>query len=292
MSLPTLQSFEFDVITVDAQGQETSCTRGQAESFTEDLGSGVGLDMVSLSGGSFVMGSPESEAQRNDREGPQHLVRLSPFCLSKSPVTQAQWFAVSGLPQVNCDLASFPSCYRGLTRPVERVSWYEAVECCDRLSQRTGRQYRLPSEAEWEFACRAGTTTPFHFGETLTTALANYRGTDNETCQWGSGAYGQGPQGSFRAQTTDVGSFPPNAFGFYDLHGNVWEWCLDHWHESYEGAPSDGSAWVEGGDSDHALLRGGAWGFIPLLCRSACRFSNRPSARYNTFGFRVVCAAP
>ncbi|MGC8715225.1 MAG: formylglycine-generating enzyme family protein, partial [Leptodesmis sp.] len=165
------------------------------------------------------------------------------------------------------DLSSF----KGENRPVEKVCWYGAIEFCDRLSQYTGRPYRLPSEAEWEYACRAGTTTPFHFGETITTDLANYCGEDRKEYGW-SGSYGRGPKGIYRQETTTVGSFGvANAFGLFDMHGNVWEWCLDHWHENYKGAPTDGSAWVKGGNSDLRLLRGGSWD--------------------DNIGFRVVCAA-
>jgi formylglycine-generating enzyme required for sulfatase activity len=165
---------------------------------------------------------------------------------------------------------------------VEQVNWHEAVEFCARLSQKTGREYRLPTEAEWEYACRAGTTTPFHFGPTLTTNLANYDG---------NYVYGSGPKGVYREQTTDVGSFPPNAFGIYDMHGNVWEWCLDHWHDNYKGAPTDGSAWIEGGDSNRRLLRGGSWIDAPRNCRSAYRGGFGPVVRLITFGFRIVCGS-
>lgn len=146
---------------------------------------------------------------------------------------------------MNKELDADPSNFKGDKRPVEQVSWYDAVEFCDRLTAHTKRAYSLPSEAEWEYACRAGTRTPFHFGETITTDLANYRGTDNEEYKW-SGSYGPGPKGIYREQITEVGSFGvANAFGLYDMHGNVWEWCLDDWHDNYEGAPTDGSAWLD-----------------------------------------------
>ena len=169
---------------------------------------------------------------------------IQPFCLGKYAVTQAQWRAIAALPQINRELNPDPSGFKGDNRPVEWVSWLEAVECCDRLSRQTGRSYRLPSEAEWEYACRAGTTTPFHFGETMTTELANYCGEDRDIGgRLYKGAYGVGPQGAYRQETTAVGSFAvANAFGLFDMHGNVWEWCLDHWHENYQGAPTDGSA--------------------------------------------------
>jgi len=168
-----------------------------------------------------------------------------------------------------------PSEFKGDNRPVENVSWHDCVAFCKRLFEKTGKAYRLPSEAEWEYACRAGTTTPFYFGETITTDLANYDG--NYT-------YASGPKGVYRAETTDVSSFPPNAFGLYDMHGNVWEWCADLWHDNYDGAPTDGSAWLEKksdkGSLDYhtnsnlteeRLLCGGSFDGNPDLCRAAVR---------------------
>ena len=178
-----------------------------------------------------------------------------------------------------------PSCFKGSNRPVEKVRWYNAVAFCKRLSQKTGKTYRLPSEAEWEYACRAGTTTPFHFGETITTDLANYGGDYT--------SYGQEPKGVYRKETREVGSFGvANNFGLYDMHGNVWEWCQDHWHSNYEGAPTDGSA---------DLLRGGSWDDFAGYCRSACRSHLEylivdtdlvvsEIRDLNSIGFRVVCS--
>jgi hypothetical protein len=174
-----------------------------------------------------------------------------------------------------------PSRFKGDSRPVEQVSWNEAVEFCARLSAHTGRQYRLPTEAEWEYACRAGTTTPFYFGETISSDLANYDATIT---------YGDGQEGGYQKQTTDVGCFPLSAFGLHDMHGNVWEWCQDHWHSNYEGAPTDGSAWLSNDESEYRILRGGSWFFYPRFCRSAYRFFNFPDFRYKNIGFRVVCA--
>jgi formylglycine-generating enzyme required for sulfatase activity len=160
------------------------------------------------------------------------------------------------------------------------VSWQDAAAFCKKLSQQTGRTYRLPSEAEWEYACRAGITTPFHFGATITTDLANY------ICN----SYGNGPKGVYRRQTTDVGSFPPNVFGLHDMHGNVWEWCADHWHDNYDGAPTDGTAWLSSDESESRLLRGGSWSSLPWNCRSAHRFRYARDFRNCGFGFRLVCA--
>ncbi|NMG19345.1 formylglycine-generating enzyme family protein [Brasilonema bromeliae SPC951] len=177
-------------------------------------------------------------------------------------------------------MGSNPSNFKGAKRPVEKVSWNDAVEFCKKLSQKTGRKYRLPSEAEWEYAARAGTTTPFYFGQTITTSLANYNG---------SFTYASEPKGEYRQQTTEVGSFLPNAFGLYDMHGNVFEWCQDTWHESYKGAPSDGSAWVDN-DNQRYMQRGGCWDYNAVSCSSACRAYNVAGVRYFGNGFRVVWA--
>ncbi|MBD2613865.1 formylglycine-generating enzyme family protein [Nostoc punctiforme FACHB-252] len=264
-----------------------------AQYYIEDLGNEIGLEMVLIPGGSFMMGSPEDELERRESESPQHLVSIKPFCMGKYPVTQEQWQAVAALKQVNRKLDPNPSHFKGANRPVEKVSWYDAVEFCDRLSSHTRRQYRLPSEAEWEYACRGHTTTPFHFGKTITTDLANYRGTDNEEYKW-SGSYGRGPKGIYREETTEVGSFEvANAFGLYDMHGNVWEWCADRWHKNYEGAPTDGSAWIEPdieNENSYQLLRGGSWGINPESCRCAYRYYAIPGYYYDVIGFRVVCA--
>jgi formylglycine-generating enzyme required for sulfatase activity len=258
----------------------------------EDLANDTQLEMMLIPGGTFIMGSPKEEENSIDSERPQHEVTIEPFFMGKYQVTQAQWRFVAQLPQVNRELEQDPSNFKGDNRPVERVSWYDAVEFCDRLSQYTGRTYRLPSEAEWEYACRAGTTTPFHFGETITTNLANYQGTDNEEYKW-SGSYGSGPKGVYREETTAVGSFGvANNFGLYDMHGNVWEWCQDDWHSDYEGAPTDGSAWLSSEESSNRkLLRGGSWFNYPANCRSAFRYDNDLDYRIGNFGFRVVCSA-
>jgi formylglycine-generating enzyme required for sulfatase activity len=176
----------------------------QAKYFSEDLGSGMTLEMVEIPGGTFLMGSPDTEKGRSSRESPQHQVTVAPFFMGKFTITQAQWKAVANLPKINQYLQLDPSSFKGAKRPVGNVSWHDAVEFCARLSKKTGKNYRLPSETQWEYSCRAETTTPFHFGDTITTDLANYDG--NST-------YASAPKGKSRQQATDVGSFLPNAFG-------------------------------------------------------------------------------
>jgi formylglycine-generating enzyme required for sulfatase activity len=283
----TYPRFSFEVVTVNPQGQILDRQQASGPYQTVDLGQGVTLEMVLIPGGTFMMGSPDNE-DRDSAEGPQHQVILSGFWMGKYPVTQAQYQSIMG---------NNPAKFKGNNRPVENVSWHEAMEFCDRLSEKLGQPYTLPSEAQWEYACRAGTTTPFHFGETITTDLANYRGSDWEyEGKTYPGFYGQGPRGAFREQTTEVGSFSPNGFGLYDMHGNVWEWCLDHYHYhynyNYSGAPTDGSAWVTGGDSSYRILRGGSWGADPWYCRCASRIVNLPDGRNDFDGFRVVSVSP
>ncbi len=254
----------------------------------------LSLHMMLISAGSFIMGSPENEPERKNSEGPQHSVVLSQFFMAKYPVTQAQWNVVANLPQVNQKLNMEPSDFKGDMRPVEQVSWYDAVEFCNRLTNYTNRQYRLPTEAEWEYACRAGTTTPFHFGKTISTNYANYQGIDSEVDgKLSSGNYNNGPKGNFLKSTTPVDLFSyPNSFGLCDMHGNVWEWCQDHWHDNYDDAPTNGSAWLEAGTSSLQVLRGGSWIDHPHNCRSASRRSDTPDCRGYSFGFRVCCSVP
>ena len=276
------------------QGQVTTQVH-PIQVWQEPLGDRLTLDLVNIPGGAFFMGSPPDEAGCDvyatfypntvgkDVEA-QHRVTVAPFAMGQFPVTQAQWRIVAALPRVNRELDPDPANFKGDHRPVECVSWYDAVEFCDRLTQQTGKPYRLPSEAEWEYACRANTTTPFHLGDTLSADLANYDG--NYT-------YGNGAKGQYRQATTVVGQFGvANAFGLFDLHGNVFEWCLDHWHPSYEGAPTDGSAWVTDGNEARRIIRGGSWFGYPWDCRSAYRNDDDPEDRDSRVGFRVCCSAP
>ncbi|MEM7579172.1 MAG: bifunctional serine/threonine-protein kinase/formylglycine-generating enzyme family protein [Cyanobacteria bacterium P01_A01_bin.80] len=281
-----LKTFEFQVVRVNGKGEITKRVSEKAKYFTEDLGNDVTLDMVEIPGGEFNMGSPEDEKDRDKDEGPQHKVTVKSFFMGKFAVTQAQYEAIMG---ENPSASGF----RGKQRPVVSLNWYDATEFCKKLTEKTGKTYRLPSEAEWEYACRAETITPFHFGETITTDLANYRGTDwkDDKEKLHSGNYGNGPKGKYREETTEVGNFHSNAFGLYDMHGNVLEWCQDTWHKDYQGAPADGSAWVENGDDSKRVLRGGAWYNAPFKCRSAYRSYDEPHEKSTVFGFRVVCVS-
>jgi formylglycine-generating enzyme required for sulfatase activity len=251
-----------------------------ANYFGEDLGNGVILEMVDIPGGTFKMGSPKNQEGYHSSQSPQHEVTVPPFFMGKYPVTQQQWRVVAALENVNIDLKSDPSHFKGDNLPVECVSWDDAQEFCARLSRMANKTYRLPTEAEWEYACRGGTTTPFYFGETISTDLANYNG--NWNWNW---TYGQ-----YREKTTEVGIFPANPFGLYDMCGNVWEWCEGGWHKNYINAPIDGSAWTS--SSSKPRQRGGSWDSLPGYCRCASRFNYITDHRYligDTLGFRVVC---
>lgn len=258
---------------------------GAVRQFSEDLGNSVKLEMLPIPAGEFMMGSPETEEGRLDRESPPHPVKVSAFHMGKFPITQAQWTAIAKTKQIKCRLEPDPSHFKGGDLPVEQVSWDDAIEFCDRLSRETGKRYSLPSEAQWEYACRAGTTTPFHFGETIDASIANYDG--NYT-------YGSGKEGEYRSKTTPVGHFKTSAneFGLYDMHGNVWEWCADCWHENYEGAPDDGSVWNASDDSGSKVLRDGSWYDNPWFCRSAFRYYGTSDCRSRLIGFRVASPIP
>jgi formylglycine-generating enzyme required for sulfatase activity len=252
--------------------------------YTEVLGEEIDLDMIAIPGGSFTMGSPESESKSTGDERPQHEVTLQPFYLGRYAITQAQWRVVAGYERIDRDLDPDPSSFKGDNLPVESVDWDDATEFCQRLSAATGKDYRLPSEAQWEYACRAGTTTPFSYGETIAPELVNYNG---------KYVYGDGTKGEYREKTTEVGILPGNNWGLHDMHGNVWEWCEDDWHSDYTGAPDDGSAWLENDrKTSNRLLRGGSWYYDPVICRSSVRYIDARDNRINLLGFRVSCVLP
>ena len=292
---PPLSVFNFEIVRANAKGELIKKESKQSQYFSEDLGYGITtLEMVAIPGGTFLMGTEGEEIERlvnkfnwegYRRERPQHEVTIKPFFMGKYPITQALWEEIASRTDLEVDLYldPFKARFDSDRRPVGKVDWYDAIEFCARLSKLTGREYRLPSEAEWEYACRAGTTTPFYFGETITGELANYRASET---------YAEEVKGEYRKETTAVGQFPPNAFGLYDMHGNVWEWCADTWHDNYDGAPTDGSVWIENGDDNRSPLRGGSWYDYPDDCRSAFRhYYARRGGNYNDNGFRVVCGA-
>ena len=245
------------------------------------LTNSIGMKLVYIKPGSFMMGSPTGKEKRSDVEGPQHRVTITKgFYMGAYEVTQEQYERVMG---------TNPSRFKkGGNYPVEKVSWDDAVEFCKKLSAQEGKTYRLPTEAEWEYACRAGTTTPFAFGNTISTDQANYDG---------DYTYVGGRKGKNRKCTTPVGTFQPNAWGLYDMHGNVWEWCGDWYAKDYYGrspetdpqGPTEADAtkfdWGSG-----RVLRGGSWCSFPYGCRSAYRLGLDPSLRFNFSGFRVVCS--
>lgn len=254
----------------------------QAKFYREDLGGGIDLEMVSIPGGKFRMGALDSEKVASNSERPQHPVTIQSFFISKYQVTQAQWRAVARLSPVKHILADNPAKAVGAEHPVENISWEDAIEFCARLSIKTGRYYQLPTEAQWEYACRAGTSTQFHFGEVLASDLANYQDNDGK---------GKSVKPLHRG-TNPVGSFQwANAFGLYDMHGNVWEWCMDHWHSSYKGAPKSGEAWLKKKGGEFRVIRGGSWLELSANCRSTCRKSVKQTAKENHIGFRIVCSS-
>ncbi|CCQ70981.1 protein of unknown function DUF323 [Crocosphaera watsonii WH 0402] len=249
--LPPIQQLE--TVTVNRKGKEIAKNKFTVFVREIPITKTVKLPVVSIPGGKYFMGEGNSRKQ----------VKVESFWMSQTQITQEQWAAVAQLPKIKTDLNPSPSTVQGNQRPVEQVNWYEAQEFCQRLSKKIGEEIKLPTEEQWEYACRAGTTTPFHFGETLTDKLANYRA-DNTFAEESTGTY--------TGQTTDVGSFPPNGFGLYDMHGNVWEWCDSDYDNN----------------NSNKVLRGGSWGNFPSYCRSADRSFYDPGNRTDDIGFRVV----
>lgn len=270
LSHPPLKKFDFEAVKVDRKGEITKRIQATAEYYSEDLGNGITLDLVSIPGGKFLMGpdSPDIEKLTGEYyrvKTPQQQVTIKPFFMAKYPITQAQWRAIASREdlQVKNKLELNPSYFKGDNHPVEKVSWNDAVEFCARLSRLTSRQYKLPREAQWEYACRAGTNTSFYFGETITTDLANFNG--NYT-------FAEEPKGIYREKTTPVGEFPANGFGLYDMHGNVWEWCADTLADR----------------ENSKVMRGGSWYVISNSCRSSFRLINNTRYDYYHIGFRVM----
>ena len=278
---------------LNKRGSRVGLNPAKAALFTETAGY-ANLEMVEIAGGKFQMGSSAEDVETafadalksNDEadrevitaEMPRHLVSVPGFFMSKYEISQGQWRAVmGGLPEV-------PATLRGDNLPVVNVTWQQAKDFCDRLTQQTGHNYRLPSEAEWEYAARAGTESPFAFGENINSNYVNFFGTV---------PYGSGDKGQFRQTLTPVGQLGGvNAFGLYDMHGNVWEWCEDLWHSDYNAAPTDGSAWdePETGAEQYRIIRGGSFESIGNNCRSAHRRAKPAVEGFATtdIGFRVA----
>jgi formylglycine-generating enzyme required for sulfatase activity len=270
------EQFSYEYVTLDHTGELVARGVGQAQQVIQSLPGGARLELVQVPGGNFQMGSRREGGYEDER--PVHPVFLESFWLGKYPVTQAQWQAVMGkLPA---------SRFHGANLPVDTICWKDAEEFCTRLAKITGQAYHLPSEAQWEFACRAGTSTPFSLGETITTEYANYVGAH---------VYRDEPKGIYRHATTAVGIFPPNPWGLYDLHGNIWEFCADFWQPDYTGAPVDGGPQGHGYHPEsrspraHAA-RGGSWHETPTHCRSAMRLKVDEDERMEFYGMRVLLA--
>ena len=236
------------------------------KAFRDHLGNGVHLEMVRIPSGKFALGSPTNETGRRENESPISEINVPAFYMAKFVVTQEQWVAIMG---------SNPAIFReNLQAPVENISWLEAQDFCQKLAAKTQHLYRLPSESEWEYACRAGTNTAYHFGDSPT-ELADYAWfVDNAN-----------------KRSHPVGAKVPNPWGLSEMHGGIWEWCEDVWHDNFNGAPADGSAWVLDGYTSRRVRRGGSWSNEAKLCRSASREWHWQSDRYNDIGFRVVISA-
>ncbi len=300
-------SYAFDVIKLSAEGKEASRVVERANFHKENLDDEIEIDMVEIPGGSFLMGTSYAELEQISgeykryvydpvqsryadeliaMEVPQHKVNIEAFRLSKFEITQRQWRAVALLPSVDIDLPIDPSFFKGEDRPVEEITWQQAIEFCARLSRKTGIEYSLPSEAEWEYACRAGTTTQFNVGDNITPNLANFNARY---------PYGAAPPSVSRDRTISVGSLgTANGFGLFDMHGNVSEWCLDTWHENYNGAPNDGRAWKNHGGSpwlgcgeQYRVVRGGSWLQGPMRSAGRSRAWWTNNKNYFT-GFRIA----
>jgi formylglycine-generating enzyme required for sulfatase activity len=257
---------------VQALQQQTAQALGLPVEFRDELDSGDQSPLlVVIPGGRFLMGSPPDEPERGNDER-RHEVKVAPFAIGKYAVTFEEYDRFAGA--MERDKPGDEGWGRG-RQPVINVNWNDAMAYADWLSEQTGQQYRLPTEAEWEYACRAGTTTPFYFGDTISTDQANY---------YGRQVYGNGRQGVNRQKTVEVGQFPPNAWGLHDMHGNVWEWTCSLYDKDYGGS----KRCAEPGTGSPCVLRGGSWGDWPKWLRGAARRNRYPYDRNQFFGFRLA----
>ena len=271
-SATDLTTCTFETVNVDSNGEIIVRQSGSASCLTQTLNPEISLDLMLIPGGTFMMG----DGRHHPDEQPIHQVTVPSFYIGKYAITQAQYRSVLG---DNLDVGV------GADYPIDQINWHDALAFCSKLSQQTGREYMLPTESQWEYACRAHTATNFHYGDTITPDLVNYNG---------EYPYQGAPIGQNRAQATPVGTFPPNRFGLYDMHGNVWEWCLDPYQPNYQTAPSDGSAVADSSSlasNSKRVMRGGAWDYVAKGCRSAVRCSLDPDLRLAGCGFRVVLGA-
>ena len=263
------QTFSYQSVTLDRAGAPVCTTAGQNIQVIQTLAGGVPLALAAVPRGHFQMGAREDGSYPD--ELPLHSVFLGPFWLGQHPVTQAQWRAVMG---------RLPDCrFHGADLPVDTLCWRDALAFCARLSQQTGLRYRLPSEAQWEYACRAGTHTPFSLGESITSQYANFAGIHT---------YRDAPAGVYRHGVSPVGSFLPNAWGLHEMHGTLWEFCADTWSEDYLGASPDGSAGISPHGPAYRVARGGSWHEVPQHCRSAMRLRVAENERLEYYGMRVL----
>ena len=261
-------------IKVNDRGDIIDRPQSRSYVFQEELGNSIFLTMVQIPPGKFTMGSSD-EKEGETNEQPQHLVKMPGFYLGQTLITQAQWAEIFPDKSVGS--------HGDRQLPVSGVSWIDAIEFCELLSTKTGKTYRLPSESEWEYACRAGTTNPFAYGDAILPSIVNYDATS---------PYGRAPKGLCQGKSTAVANFPPNLFGLYDMHGNLWEWCLDEWFDNYQDAPADGSAkgnLETRNEQNQRVVRGGSWFSYGQRCRAATRASLSASFRHEHYGFRVVC---
>ncbi|MEA5421253.1 SUMF1/EgtB/PvdO family nonheme iron enzyme [Spirulina sp. CCNP1310] len=298
-SLPNNKIYHYEIITLNEEGEIAERRKGENYGYLETT-AGLNIEMVRIPAGEFIFGLPDNGDVNTYTGGPRYRVTVPEFWMSRTAITQAQWQIVAKMPEVVHDLKPNPAYFSRKNNPVEQVSWEDCIEFCLRLNRASHKPYRLPSEAEWEYACRAGTTTAFYFGLTLSSRWANYHGLANYSSNNNKRKHEE-----YRNKTTPVGSLnAPNAWGLHDMHGNIWEFCLDDYHQ--EGIPTDGTAWIDNENhclnsidwlkgllkknSTSKLRRGGSWCNSMTDCRSANRSACSRDGKYQETGFRVVVA--
>jgi len=270
----TTETFSFETVFINDKGLIEKKKPCAAIYFRQYLNETIYIDMINIPGGFFLMGSPKEEKDSLNIERPQHSVCIPSFWMSKYPITQEQWTVI---------MKSNPSRFKGSRKPVDKVTWHQSQTYCKILSQRFQKKFRLPSEGEWEYACRAGTNSEFYCGQTIISSIANY---DSRY------SYKQEMITDFINETTEVGLFPPNGFGLYDMCGNVWEWCQDSWHDNYENAPTNEKPWINStlfsAKEKKRVRRGGSWRNKASYCRSSSRSCFDADSADITLGFRIV----